>query len=396
MALLLAFAITLFVASLLSDWAKKTILSTAVLFLGAGLLIGSHLIPKVSPPGWTVLRPLAEVALFSVLFTDGMRTGGLREIRRNWHLPGRALLLGLPLTIVLGGALAHWLANLAWIPAFLIAAALSPTDPVFVSAIFAIENISDVVKRTLNIESGLNDGLALPVVLVLLTYVTRAHAELPAIVGELALGVLIGIAIPWIGIRLEATSLFSAVGVFRSLFTFSLGLLVLAVCYATGGNLFLGAFCAGITTASLSDAAVENFRHFGESVAELLKLAALLVLGAIMGPRILQHLSWKEGLFLLAVIFAVRPMVMLLAFFRSGLPRHQVLTIGWFGPKGFASVVYGLLVFEGGVIRGAHLVAMGTLLSILVFSSTDILVGKWFAEPTPDTRAEAESTNRAA
>lgn len=93
MALLLAYALTLLLAVLISDLARRTVLSTAVLFLGAGLLIGSGVIGTVSRPNTSLLSWLAELALFSVLFSDGMRTGGIQQIHRNWRGPGRALFL---------------------------------------------------------------------------------------------------------------------------------------------------------------------------------------------------------------------------------------------------------------------------------------------------------------
>ena len=164
--------------------------------------------------------------------------------------------------------------------------------------------------------------------------------------------------------------------------------MVLALCYATGGNLFLGAFSAGITIATVSERASGAFHRFGEIISELLKLAALLALGALLAPRLLQPLAWREVAFIVLATFAVRPVAIALSFIGMGLSRKEVLTVGWFGPKGFASVVYGLLVLGAGVRRGAHLIGLAVILSIVIYSSTDILVGRWFERHTKKEPSE--------
>lgn len=133
--LLLSFAVLLLVAMLVSERAHRTVLSTAVLFLVGGFVLGDGVLGVVDvEAGDPLVSTLAELALFSVLFTDGMRVG-IRDLRRAWRLPGRALLLGLPLTLAVTAVLAHYLVGLPWLEAFLLGAVLAPTDPVFAAAI---------------------------------------------------------------------------------------------------------------------------------------------------------------------------------------------------------------------------------------------------------------------
>jgi len=377
-ALLLAFAITLVVAVLISGLAEETVLSVAVLFLACGFLLGSHVLGKTPPIPPNLLQRLAEVALFSVVFTDGMKTGGLSQVRQSWRLPARAILIGMPLTILGVALLAHWMTGADWVRSFLLGAALSPTDPVFVSAIFRIEAVPDRVKRLLNLESGLNDGLSLPIVMLLLAY-SGIHSQGPGLpLAELVAGVAIGSFVPWVAIRLEKMRFFHASGFFHPLNAFALGLLVLAICYMTGANLFLAGFAAGIAVATFGPAFTESFREFGELVTELLKLGALLVFGAVIAPRFFTSLPWLEYGFILLAVFAVRPAVLSIALMRSGLSRREVLAVGWFGPKGFASVVYGIFIYAAGFPHVAHLIALAVTASIVAYSSTDILVGRWF------------------
>ena len=170
MTVLLVFAAVLLGAVLLSDLAQRSVLSTAVLFLAAGFVLGPSLV-GVLPAGGAdedLVRRLAELALFAVLLTDGARVGA-RQLVSAWGLPGRALLLGMPLVFVLTALAAWGIAGLGWVEAALLGAVLAPTDPVFASAIVGREEVPARLRHLLNVESGINDGLALPVVLVLLS-----------------------------------------------------------------------------------------------------------------------------------------------------------------------------------------------------------------------------------
>lgn len=386
MALLLAFAVTLVIAVLISGLAEKTVLSVAVLFLASGFLLGSGVFGPIHDINPHLLQRIAELALFSVLFTDGMKTGGIHRIRAFWRLPARALLIGMPLTIGGIAVLGRSMTGLAWTGAFLLGSALSPTDPVFVSGIFRFKAVPERVKRLLNIESGLNDGLSLPAVMLLLAYTGTRGPGLGSIIWELALGIAIGFLIPWFGIRLEQSRLFHASGTFHPLNAFALGLVVLATCYITNANLFLAAFGAGISIATFGPSFTESFREFGELVTELLKLAALLLFGALIAPRFFTALPILEYGFIVLAVFVVRAVCIYLSLLRSGVTREESLLVGWFGPKGFASVVYGLLIFQAGLIHMAHLIGLAVAASIVVYSSTDILTGRWFQRRYPDTQ----------
>jgi NhaP-type Na+/H+ or K+/H+ antiporter len=395
MTLLLVFAVTLLIAVLVSDIAERSILSASILFLAAGFMTGRGFFGAAPEVGRPLLQQLSEIALFSILFTDGIRTGGIKSIASHWHLPGRALLIGMPLTIAGIALLARYLLHTAWIPALLVGAVLSPTDPVFVSALFRFEAVPKSVKTLLNIESGLNDGLALPIVVLLLARIAGRHEDLWHIAVELLLGILVGLCIPWIGIRLEESRFFNAVGLFRPLNAFALGLLVLAICYLTGANLFLGGYAAGISVASFSDSVSESFESFGELLAELFKLAALLIFGALLAPHFFTALAKWDYLFIIVAAFAVRVPAVVISLASTGLSWHEKLLAGWFGPKGFASVVYGLLILQAGLGHLAHLVGLAVIASMVVFSSTDILVGRWFESHYP-AKAELASTDAGA
>lgn len=166
----------------------------------------------------------------------------------------------------------------------------------------------------------------------------------------------------------------------QPLLAVSVGLLVLALCMTTNANLFLGAFCAGITMASHRPEVHQDFEQFGELVSEILKLAAILVFGALMTPSFLfQEIPVTGWIFSVLALVVARPVALFFSFLGSKFPAPEQIAAMWFGPKGFASVVYGLIVLESDIDQAAtlfHLVALIIFISILAHSSTDVVVAK--------------------
>jgi sodium/hydrogen antiporter len=380
--LVVCFAAVLVVGVLLSELAHRTVLSTAVLFLVAGIVLGPGVLGVLEvASGDPAVSVLAELALFSVLYSDGMRVG-FHDLRRAWRLPGRALALGLPLTLLVTAALAHWVAGLPWLESLLIGAVLAPTDPVFAAAIVGREEVPPRLRHLLNVESGVNDGLALPIVLVILAAAGGTEASGWTLAEELALGVLIGIVVPWVVLRLERLQFLSSTKHLQPLLPAAIGLLVLGLCLTTHANLFLAAFAAGITVATSGPEFRREFEQLGELVAEQLKLVAVLVFAALMTPAfLLEEIPWNGWAFAVLALVVARPVALLISFLGSGLTMREQTSAMWFGPKGFASVVYGLIVLASGIELADelfHLTALTISLSILAHSSTDVIIARQF------------------
>jgi NhaP-type Na+/H+ or K+/H+ antiporter len=389
MATVLLFALVLLLAVLLSDLAYRSILSTAVLFLVVGFACGSGGLGIIQlDPDTPAVRILADLALFSILFTDGMRVK-LAELVASWRPPGRALLLGLPLTLLGTALAAHTIAGLSWIEALLVGAALSPTDPVFAAAIVGRKEIPSRLRRMLNVESGLNDGLALPLVLYFLALLGSGNAHVASLGWEVLWGIILGGAVPIIALRLARRSVFGVHESHQTLGAFAIAMLIFALCGLTHGNSYLAAFTAGIVLVALRPEIRRSFQPFGEPLTELLKLAALLVFGAVISPRIFESMTAADWAFALVALFLVRPVAIGLSFLGSSLPLREILVAGWFGPKGFASVIYGIFVLESHVPNSqhlAHLIAIVVIGSMIAHSSTDVLIAQWFRRrqtPTP-------------
>ncbi len=394
MSAVLVFGLVLLAAVLVSGLAHRSVLSTAVVFLAAGVVLGSAGAGVIKVEAHQpVVRQFAVLALFSVLFTDALRVGA-GDLVRAWRLPGRALVIGMPFTFALLAVLGRMLAGLPWSAALLLAAVLTPTDPVFAAAIVGRAEIPARLRHLLNVESGLNDGLALPVVVVLLESAGHQHVDVASVVGELALGVALGIGIPYAAIVLERSRWFSAATAYEPLNAFAIGIVVLAASSLTGANEFLAAFAAGVTIATLSPAIRDSFRRFGELVAELLKLAAVMIFGALISVDMLRQVHVGGYLFAAAALVLARPIAIELALVTSPLDWRERAAAAWFGPKGFASVVYGLLVLDSRVPSAAEvfaLVAVVVAASIVAHSSTDVVIAHWFARVPPPNTASNEA-----
>ncbi len=220
-----------------------------MLFLIAGFLAGHDGLNLISKdPHQPFVRLIAQSALCSVLFTDGTRVS-VSEIAAAWRLPGRALLLGLPLTLVITAALAYKFAGLSWTIALLVGAILCPTDPVFAAVIVGRKEVPGRLRFLLNVESGINDGLALPIVLALLGTIGHQDTNFVVLGAELVWGVALGVLIPLLICRLERSYFFGVAKPYEPLLAFAIGLFVVSLAAATHGNIYLAAFAAGITIA---------------------------------------------------------------------------------------------------------------------------------------------------
>lgn len=320
---------------------------------------------------------------------------GTHDLRSAWRLPGRALFFGLPLTLIGTALLAHLLVGLPWAESLLLGAILSPTDPVLAVAIIGGEGVPFRLRHLLNVESGLNDGLALPVVLVMLKFMGATEVAVVIVLAELALGIALGVLVPWIVLRLQRIEPLSPGTAHEPLNGFAPGLVVLALASLTQANQFLAAFTAGVTIATVSPKVRDAFRQFGDLVTELVKLSALFIFGALISPEVLgAQLGAMDYAFALLSLIAVRPLALGIALLGSRLGWREWIAAVWFGPKGFSSMMFGLLILKAGVPQGVrlfHLVAIVVAGSIVVHSSTDVPAVRWLR----GTQQQEMSTSQA-
>ncbi|GHF78244.1 cation:proton antiporter [Streptomyces filamentosus] len=385
MVLVAVFGAALLVAVLLSGLAARTVLSTSLLFLLGGALVSDGFLGLIHvTPESEIVAVTADLALFAVLFTDGMHVS-FAKLRANWRNPVRALGLGMPLACVGMALITHYLVGLDWTTSFLVGAVLAPTDPVFASAIVGRKEVPARLRELLNVESGINDGLALPVVLILIAAAgptaAGAEASYGSIALELGLGLAFGVLLPLIVNGLVRLPHFGAEPKLQPLLPLATGIILYAACHLTHANPYLAAFSAGAVLAAVAPESHKAFEPLGEALAELAKFAALLVFGALLTPQLFGDLSWGGYAAAVLAIVLIRPGSLLLSLWGTRIDRREKLVAAWFGPKGFASVVYGLLVLQAGIPQGQEaytLIAVCIAFSIIAHSSTDVPIARLF------------------
>ncbi len=322
-------------------------------FVATGLALGSA--------GFAVLggefdegaiEVLAEVTLVLLLFTDATRID-LTRLRRQLALPARLLGVGLPLTLLLGTVLA-WVVlpgvNL-W-EAALVGAVLSPTDAALGQAVVSDPRVPVRIRQALNVESGLNDGIMLPVITVLLAIAAvEVDLESPGFwvlfaVRQIGFGVVAGAAVGSAGGRLidVATRRGWTEGTWRQLATLAVGIAAFAVAEILGGNGFVAAFAAGVAFGFAARGHCEAAADFAEDEGQLLALITFLFFGATLAAPVLDDLSWRLAVYALLSLTVIRMLPVALSLLGLGLERPTVAFLGWFGPRGLASILFGLAV----------------------------------------------------
>jgi sodium/hydrogen antiporter len=320
-------------------------------------------------PNSESVQLITELALALVLFSDASRVN-LRELRADPGLPIRLLLIGLPLTIALGFVAATVLTDLdPWLCA-LAATALAPTDAALGAPVVADPRVPIRIRRTLNVESGLNDGLATPLVMFFLAGAVAeagsVHFSPTSALADLAVGLLAGVAIGlgggWL-LRLArgrrwTTS--TSVAIMVPILAFVSYFAALEL----DANGFVAAFVGGLVFGSTQRDAGE-IGEFGEELGELFGLLVWLIVGAL-AVNVLDDITWGMlGLALLALT-VLRMVPVALALVGSGLGRTTVVFIGWFGPRGLASIVFGIIAVDAlPAAEGQPIIALITLTVIL-------------------------------
>jgi NhaP-type Na+/H+ or K+/H+ antiporter len=378
MDVLLLYSLTLLAAVLLSDLARRSVLSTAVLFLGVGIAASATGVLHTQGDNSTV-RDLAKLALVSVLFTDGLKVGA-REVLAAWRLPARALLMGLPLTVIGFAILGVIVAKLSWPAAFVVGAALAPTSPAFAAGFISSKRVPARLHRLLTIEGSLSEAMALPLLLAALAWMGADHAKPHAAAMQLFLGAGIGVAVPIIANFLERLCWLRSSEQYQPILPVAIVALVYTLSELMHANEFIATALAGVTLATVAPEMSKRFDAIGEWVSELLKLAALMIFGAFFSLHVWREVGRGGIWFALLAILAVRPVALTIALWRSELPTRQRVAAAWVGPKGFASVLFGLLILEADLPNGHgyfELIALTIVASIVVHSSTDVLIAKW-------------------
>jgi len=299
------------------------------------------------------VRSLAELTLALVLFADASRVN-VRLLRASAALPARMLGIGLPLTIAAGALTAALLfaGSGLWVAAA-IGAIVAPTDAALGASIMGDERVPSGVRRLINVESGLNDGIATPFVNLFVagaatTEAVKGTTHLVSAVVELVGGVALGLAVGIVGavlLALARRTNWSSPG-FRPLAILALALFAYSISIVAGANGFIAAFVGGMAFGTVDAHNDEAALRFTEEGGTLLSLLVWFVFGAVMLVPGLHDAGWRDVVFAVLALTLLRMGPVALSLVGSGLDRVTVLFVGWFGPRGLASVVFGLLAVD--------------------------------------------------
>ncbi len=370
----------------------------------------------------TAVHLVAEGTLALVLFSDAVRVN-LAELRRDLGIPARLLGIGLVLSVVLGGLFAGWiLVGLPWALAGFIGAALAPTDAALSVEVINDERIPLRIRRVLNVESGLNDGIATPIVVFMLAVAASqldivhesVSFEIGAALRDVAGGILVGIAVG-IGAAVVISTATRRDWIMtggRRLATLATAVAAFALAQALDTNGFLAAFVAGIAFGAMLQDNVVDREEATELLSlgsEFLALVVWFVFGATLVPLAIEELDGRAVLYALASLTVVRMVPVTLSLVRSGLDLPSVVFIGWFGPRGLASVVFALLAIEelgdttSEVRRAVSIVGLTVLLSVVLHGITARPGGRQYVQreqirsgtgPAPRSRPRPLSPRR--
>lgn len=383
---LLVFGALLFLAASLSGVMRGTILSASVLSVAVGVALAATDVVSVDPGSETV-KDLITVALVLTLFSDGLFVE--RELlARHWGPVARAIVLAMPITLGLLALAAKFLfGELAWAEAFLLAAVLTPTDPVVTSAVVTSDSVPAKIRHTLNLESGLNDGLALPFVLFFLVLAEpggNAGHEAVNLLGEAGFGAALGVALGLFGGRLH--NRLPAGGLaprYQGIYAVGLGLIAYGLAEVTIGNGLIAAFVCGIALGAGAHEVPEPFVEFAENVSTIAQVLTFFVFGALIVGTGFHGSIPALVAFVAFALLVARPAAILTSFLRERLPMPQKLFIAWFGPKGVASMLFALYVLDSGVDDRSLLfpiAAFAILASITAHGLTDTVGARWVGQ----------------
>ncbi len=359
------FVSLLFVYSLFSRRVERAAITAPIVFTAAGMLMFRALKGIVST-GLTsaVFLGLAEVGLVMLLFTDASRTD-LNFLRSIRNLPARLLSTGLLLTILLGAVAAHLVfPQLSFWEAGILAAILAPTDAGLGQIIVNSRRVPMRIRQALNVEAGLNDGLSVPFLLFFLAIAAARTTEgyvthLPRfILEQLGIGAVVGVAIGLAGgwlLGLARRKGWMAEP-FQQIGLVALPLLCLAISEKLGASMFIGAFVAGLTVQIRFQEAGKHSVEFAEEWGELLNLSVFFLFGVVV-MRNWAQFSWGAWLYAVLSLTVVRMLPVAIALIGTGLSAASVVFMGWFGPRGLASIVLGLVYLE----RELHLPGESTI-----------------------------------
>jgi NhaP-type Na+/H+ or K+/H+ antiporter len=343
-----------------------------------------------------LVTDLATVALIVILFRDGLEVEG-ELLQREWQLPLRKLAIAMPITAIVVALLARALVGLSWSESFLLGALLSPTDPVLSSGVVTDARVPRLIRHSLNLESGLNDGLALPAVLAFAAALEPGNGHFVwwhFVLQDVGLGFAFGLLCGLIGSLLMPRS--GQQDSEEPIPAHQKALYGLGLAFATygltvlppHGNGFIAVFVAAIVIGNRRPDLRRYFAERAEEVVEIVKLGIFTVFGSLLTIHGLFGDGWAAVAVVAATFLLARPISIWIALAGTGITGASKTFMAWFGPKGVATMAFSLLILARQVDDGPrifNIAALAVFASILVHGLSDTPGIRWIAARQPDS-----------
>jgi len=373
---LMVFGVFLFLYSIVAGGLERTPVNGAIVFTAFGLLfgpLGLGLLPlDASAEG---LRILAELTLALVLFTDAANANQ-EVLKKSIKIPRRLLLVGLPLTILLGFAVGVFMFDdLAMIEIALLATMLAPTDAALGKAVVTNKSVPAQVRESLNVESGLNDGICVPILFVFLALATNSEAEggttmlaLGLVAEEIGIGLAVGLGLAFLGSRLFAASADRGwvSDTWRQLPVVALAVVCFTLAQLLGGSGFIACFAGGMLFGVLAKQHKHRLLFAAEGAGDTLAMITWVIFGAAVVAKHIGSFNWEVVLYALLSLTVIRMLPVFMVLAGSGLRTDEKLFMGWFGPRGLASIVFGVIVLNDNLTGGGTITI--TVVCTILFS----------------------------
>ena len=388
----LAFGGLLIVGALAAGVAHRSFLSLTALFVVAGFVLGDGVTGALHfDPHSEFVADLATVALVVILFRDGLEVEA-EMLRGQWHLPLRKLVLAMPITGALVALVTHVLTDLSWTESFLLGALLSPTDPVLSSSVVTNPRVPRLVRHSLNLESGMNDGLALPAVLAFSAALAPGGSDFvwyEFVLKDILIGLAVGVALGYLAALApvpERSKSQYALGVAFAIYGITIAL--------PDGNGFIAVFVGAITLGIRRADLVRAFAAQAYDIVEIVKLGIFVVFGALLTFDGLFGDGWAAVGIVAFTLLVARPVAIWAALAGTRLDTATKAFMAWFGPKGVATMAFSIFVLGQGIAQGERIfdiAALAVFCSIIAHGVTDTPGSEWIAtrRGEPETRAYA-------
>src|SRR3954454_16714810 len=384
--------------ALVSGIARRSILSLTAVFVLVGVVLGQGGLEGLRfDPTSGFLSALATVTLVVILFRDGLEVEG-EMLRHEWHLPLRALVLAMPITAAIVAVAVAALTDLSWTQAFLVGALLSPTDPVLSSSVVTNPRVPRLIRHSLNLESGLNDGLALPPVLALVAALDVSGGDFVwwrFVLQDVTLGFAYGVVVGLLAsvVLPRGGSLTDGIPAHQKPL-YALGVAFLTYGVTTlppHGNGFIAVNVCAITLGIRRPDIRGYVEARADDIVEIVKLGIFVVFGSLLTLEGLFLDGWAAVAIAVVALLVARPVALAIALIGTGVSRAALAFMAWFGPKGVATMTFSLLILGSGVPgaeRMYDIAALVVLCSIVAHGLTDTAGSEWMARQADRSEAE--------